>query len=119
MGIFGLFLQVGILWFLITLFTGSTDANQSLRETWIVIIGMLIVSLLIRFLLAVLFPESLLAGIAALMLSIVALYVLVDKVCGASKKATTRICAWYFGIGFLFSLIDIGFRILSTEPVTA
>ena len=98
MHLFGLFFQVGILWFLITLFTGSTDSSQSLRETWIVIFGMLIVGLLTRFLL----PGVL--GYFAVLIDIVALYFLVDKVCGANRKITIRICAWYFGISFLIGL---------------
>lgn len=113
MGLFGLFLQVGILWFLITLFTGSTNSDQSLRETWIVVIGMLIVGLLTRFLL----PGVL--GFASVLINVVALYVLVDKVCGASRKATIRICVWYFGITFLIWLVGFGFEILSEEPVPA
>jgi uncharacterized membrane protein YuzA (DUF378 family) len=72
---------VGILWFLITLFTGSTDSSRSLRETWIVIIGMLIVGLLARFMLAALLGDlEILIDIVALLIDIAALYVLVDKV---------------------------------------
>jgi hypothetical protein len=79
--LFGLFFQVGILWFLITLFTGSTDSSRSLRETWIVIIGMLIVGLLARFMLAALLGDlEILIDIVALLIDIAALYVLVDKV---------------------------------------
>ncbi|HEY1121685.1 MAG TPA: hypothetical protein VGE67_08800, partial [Haloferula sp.] len=67
MNVFGTFLQVGILWFLITLFTRSTSSSQSLTETWIVVIGMLIVSFLTRLLLgAILGPFTLLINIAAL-----------------------------------------------------
>lgn len=99
MNVFGTFLQVGILWFLITLFTRSTSSSQSLTETWIVVIGMLIVSFLTRLLLgAILGPFTLLINIAAL-------YILVDKVCGTSRKVTIRICAWYLGISFLLSLL--------------
>lgn len=99
MNVFGTFLQVGILWFLITLFTRSTSSSQSLTETWIVVIGMLIVSFLTSLLLgAILGPFTLLINIAAL-------YILVDKVCGTSRKVTIRICAWYLGISFLFGLL--------------
>jgi len=113
MGLFGLFFQVGILWFLITLFSGSTNSDQSLRETWIVVIGMLIVGLLTRFLL----PDLL--SFAAILIDIVALYFLVDKVCGTSRKATIRICAWYLGISFMIGLVSFGFKLLSAEQVAA
>jgi hypothetical protein len=106
MQVIGLFLQVGILWFLITLLTRSTNANQSLNETWIVIFGMLIVGFVSRlFLSAFLGPFTVLVDVAAL-------YLLVDKVCGTSRKTTIRICAWYFGISFLIGLF---FALLSTR----
>ena len=106
MNTFGTFLSVGVLWFLITLFTGSTDSSQSLRETWIVVIGMLIVSLLSRLLLgAVLGPFT-------VVIDIIALYLLVDKVCGTSRKKTIKICAWYFGISFMIGLFSL---LLSTR----
>ncbi|BCX47502.1 hypothetical protein HAHE_14100 [Haloferula helveola] len=98
MHIISTFLSVGILWFLITLFTRSTNASQSLTETWIVIIGMLIVGFISRLLLSgVLGPFTVIIDIAAL-------YLLVDKVCGASRGVTIRICAWYFGLSFLISI---------------
>jgi hypothetical protein len=98
MNVIGIFLQVGILWFLITLFTRSTSSSQSLNETWIVVIGMLIVSFLSRLLLGgILGPFTAIIEVAAL-------YLLVDKVCGTSRKVTIKICAWYLGISFLFGL---------------
>ena len=98
MNAIGTFLQVGILWFIITLFTRSTNSSQSLNETWIVVIGMLIVSFLSRLLLgAILGPFTVIVEIAAL-------YLLVDKVCGTSRKVTVKICAWYLGVSFLFGL---------------
>ncbi len=101
MNTFGTFLSVGVLWFLITLFTGSTDSSQSLRETWIVVIGMLIVSLLSRLLLGgILGPFTVVINIAAL-------YLLIDKVCGASRKTTIKICAWYCGISFVIGLLSV------------
>lgn len=105
MNVIGTFLQVGILWFLITLFTRSTNSSQSLNETWIVIIGMLMVTFLTGLLLGgVLGPFTAIIDIAAL-------YLLVDKVCGTSRKVTIKICAWYLGISFLFGLF---FALLST-----
>lgn len=98
MHIIGTFLSVGILWFLITLFTRSTSSTQSLTETWIVVIGMLIVGFVSRLLLSgILGPFTLVVDIAAL-------YLLVDKVCGTSRKVTIKICAWYFGISFLIGV---------------
>jgi hypothetical protein len=106
MQVIGLFLQVGILWFLITLFTQSTNANQSLNETWIVVFGMLIVGFVSRlFLSAFLGPFTVLVDVAAL-------YLLVDKVCGTNRKTTIRICVWYFGISFLIGLF---FALLSAS----
>ena len=46
MNIIGTFISVGILWFLITLFTRSTNSTHTLNETWIVVIGMLFVKFL-------------------------------------------------------------------------
>jgi hypothetical protein len=106
MNAFGTFLSVGLLWFLITFFTRSTDASQSLRETWIVVIGMLIISLLSRlFLAGILGPFTAIINIAAL-------YLLIDRVCGMNRRTTIKICAWYLGISFLIGLLSL---LLSTE----
>lgn len=105
MPIIGLILQVGILWFLITLFSRSTNSSQALTETWIVVIGMLIVGILTR-----LFLSGRLGPFTAI-IDIAALYWLVDKVCGTSRKVTFKICGWYFGISFLISLF---FAVLSS-----
>lgn len=94
----GLFLQTGILWLLITLFTRSTDSQQTLNETRIVIFAMLAVGFVTKFLLRpYLGPFSLLVDVAAL-------YWLVDKVCGNSRNITFKICLWYFLISILFAL---------------
>ncbi len=100
-------MSVAILWFLITLFTRSTNSSQTLTETWIVMIGMLMVSLLTKFLLGGVL------GIFTLVLNVVALYFLVDKVCGASRAATIRICAWYFGLTFIINF----FLNMMSQPV--
>jgi hypothetical protein len=98
MNIFGIFLQVGILWFLITLFTRQTKASVSLQETWIVIAGAMFIGLLTRlFLSGILGPFT-------LIIDILVLYVLVDKVCGTARKTTMKICGWYLGISFLISI---------------
>ena len=99
MPLFGIFLQVGILWFLITFFTRSTNSRTSLNETWIVIFGMMIVGLLSRYFL------NALLGPFVFFVNVAALYFLVDKVCGASRSATIRICVWYFVISILISVI--------------
>ena len=105
MGIFNLFLQVGILWFLITLYSRSTNSASSLRETWIVVIGVMIVGLVARWILG-----GILGPFVGL-ISIVALYYLVDKVCGLSQKATKKICIWYvvslFILGILRYILSI------------
>ncbi len=98
MPIIDTFLSVGILWFLITLFTRSTSSSQSLTETWIVVIGMLIVGILSKWFLAgILGPFTVIIDIAAL-------YLLVDKVCRTNRKTTIKICAWFFGLSFLINL---------------
>lgn len=99
MDIIGTFLAVGILWFLITWFTSSTNSSHSLNLTWIVVIGMLIVGMLTKFFLSgILGPFTVIVDIAAL-------YFLVDKVCETSQRITVRICAWYLGLSFLISLV--------------
>jgi hypothetical protein len=102
----GSFVSAAILWFLITLFTRSTNSSQTLTETWIVVIGMAMVSIVTRLLLGGIL------GIFTLVLNVVALYLLVDKVCGASRAATIRICVWYFVLTFLINL----FFILMASP---
>ncbi|MGC6426503.1 MAG: hypothetical protein ACON5H_05840 [Akkermansiaceae bacterium] len=77
---------------MITIFTGSTNSSQSLRETWIVLLGMLIASYLARFLFG-----GVLGPFAGL-LSIAVLYFLIGKICGVRRKVALRICGWYLGI---------------------
>ncbi len=104
MGIIGIFLQVGILWFLITYFTRQTNASASLPEAWIVIIGTLIVGMPTRVLLG-----SLLGPFTAV-IEILALYFLIQKVCGTPRGTSMKICGWYLGVSLL---ISIGFRVLA------
>lgn len=103
MNVFGLFFQVGILWLLITIFTESTNSSQSLRETWIVIIGMMMVGTLNRWLL---YAHL---GFFTVVLEIAALYNLIDKVCGVSQKATLKICGWYLGLSILVGFVSAAF----------
>lgn len=86
MMVIGTFIDLGILWFLIVLFTGSIDAEQSYRETWIVIFGVMTVGLVFR---------SLLGDALATPFQLVALYYLVDWWCGTDRRTTLKICAWY------------------------
>ena len=85
----GTFLDLGILWSLIVLFTGSIDEEQSYRETWIVIFGVMIVGIVFRSVLS----ESLRP--LATPFQLVALYYLVDWSCGTDRKTTLKICGWY------------------------
>ena len=93
----GVFFDIALLWFFIVLFTRSTNADQSLTETFIVIIGVMLSG----------FIAWLLIGPAALLIQIIALYFLVDKVCGWDRRTTLKICGWYLGtkllLGWLFS----------------
>jgi len=97
--LFSLFFQVGILWLLITLFTRSTSSSQSLRETWIVILGMMIFGFFSRW-----FLDDIFGPLTGL-LNIAWLYFLIDKVCRQSRKVTLKICGWYLGILFFSQLI--------------
>lgn len=85
----GTFLDLGILWFLIVLFTGSMEAVQSCRETWIVIFGVMIAGIVFRSLLG----DSLRP--LATPFQLVALYCLVGWSCGADRRTTLKICGWY------------------------
>ncbi len=105
---FGIFIQVGVLWFLITLYSRSSSSSTALRETWIVVIGMLAVSLLCRF-----FLSNLLGPFVGLP-SLIALYFLVDKVCGLSRAVTIKICVIYVAVMIFIGLV---FGLL-TMPVT-
>ena len=95
---FGILLQLGILWFLITLFTDSTNSSQSLRETWIVLFGVMLVGLLSR-----LFLGDLIGPFTAI-IEIAVLYLLIDKVCGTDRRSTLNICGWYLLISILINL---------------
>jgi|AntAceMinimDraft_12_1070368.scaffolds.fasta_scaffold02818_2 hypothetical protein len=109
MFIFSLFLQVGILWFLITLYSNSTNSSTSLRETWIVVLGVATIGIVARFLLGGILGPF--VGI----INLIALYVLVDKVCGLPQRNTIKICAWYVLVSILVNIVS---SILAT-PVTA
>lgn len=100
MQVIKIFLEVGVLWFLIALFTRSTDSNRSLREAVIVVFGMLFVraATLLLQLRGSLPP-------LALIIEIAALYLLVDKVCGCSLKTTVKICGWYIGASIVFAIV--------------
>ena len=95
MYIVGPFIQVALLWFLITVFTDSRDSSQSLRETWIVILGVFIVGVFSKLLLG----EIL--GSLTFLIDVVALYFLVEKICEPRRGKTIRICIWYFVLSFL------------------
>lgn len=83
----GTFLDLGILWFLITLFTDSTNAEQSYRETSIVIFGVMTIGVGFKLFL----------GDTPLVIPVqlAALYYLVDWSCGCDRRITWKICGWY------------------------
>ncbi|MDB4504292.1 hypothetical protein N9065_00690 [Akkermansiaceae bacterium] len=57
--------------------------------------------ILIGFIAAALLTDLVLGpilGIFTVAISVVVLYILIDKVCGTSKKITMKICVWYAGI---------------------
>jgi hypothetical protein len=81
--------DLGILWFLIVLFTDSIDEDQSYREAFIVIFGVMIVGLISR-----LFLDPSLRWLAT-PIQLGALYFLVEWSCGTDRKTTLKICGWY------------------------
>lgn len=85
----GTFIDLCILWVLIVGFTGSIDAEQSYRETFIVVFGVMLVGLVAGFIL----NDSLQLLVTPLRL--VALYFLVGWSCGTPRKTTLKICGWY------------------------
>lgn len=84
-----IWIELGLLWWLITYFTGSLDAGESYREAWIVIFGVMLVSLVANAALG----EA--GGIFALPLKVLALYYLIGWACDTDRKTTRRICGWY------------------------
>ena len=98
------FLDLGILWFLIVLFTGSLDAEHSYRETWIVIIGLMIIHLAAR---AVVGDDL---QLLALPIQWVGLYYLVDWACETDRRTTLKICGWYAGSSLVIGLVVFGLR---------
>ncbi len=99
----GLYLRVGILWFLVMQFTGSANSAQSLRKTCIVVLGMMIVSFLTPWLLGGII------GTFTAIIDIAILYVLIDRVCGTTRKTTLKICGCYLGV---LLLIGIGISLI-------
>lgn len=85
----GTFVSLGILWFLITLFTDSIDSEASFREAWIVYFGVAIVGIPCRLILADGLEPLAAVGETA------ALYFLVGKVCETDRRTTMKICGWY------------------------
>jgi hypothetical protein len=86
MNIIGTGIDLGILWLLIVLFTRSTDSEQSYREAFIVVFGVMIVGMVSSFFLGEWF---------AIIPTLVALYYLVDWACGDERRVTIKICGWY------------------------
>ncbi|MDB4387229.1 hypothetical protein N9Z15_03390 [Akkermansiaceae bacterium] len=93
---FGLVFQAGLLWFLITLFTKQTNNSHSRNEMTIILIGFIAAALLTDLVLGPILGIFTVAINVAI--NVVVLYILIDKVCGTSKKITIKICAWYAGI---------------------
>ncbi|BDS07451.1 hypothetical protein NT6N_24910 [Oceaniferula spumae] len=100
MGIFGILVQVGILWFLITFYSRSTNSSATLSETWIVVLSMLAIGFVARLLL------SGILGPFVGILPIIALYFLIDKVCGLPQRATIKICVYYVLIVILIGVAN-------------
>ena len=89
----GTLLDLGLLWFLVVLFTDSTDADQSYREAWIVIIGVMAVGLVFA---------AVVGDWLASLFQVIALYFLVGWSCGTDRRTTLKICGWYLAVTLSF-----------------
>ena len=85
----GIFLNLGVLWVIVILFTESTDAERSYLEVWVVIFGVLLAGLFATFLLPSGFEVL---GVVA---QAIALFFLVEWSCGTDRRATWKICGTY------------------------
>jgi len=95
MWIIGFLIELGILWFIITLFTRSLDSQDSFRDTLVVLFGMIIVRLVLGVLPGFLQVDSPLTFPVIYAISLVALYFLVRWSCDTERKTTLKICGWY------------------------
>ena len=95
----GILINLGVLWFLITFFTGSTNSDQSLRETIIVIFGVGIVQMVCGLALPGGFE------LLSIPVSLGALYFLVGWSCETDRRTTIKICAWYMLVALLTSFV--------------
>lgn len=93
----GTFLHLGILWFLITLFTDSTNAEQSYRETSIVIFGVMTIGVFFQLFLG--------SSLLAIPVQLGALYYLVDWACGCDRRITLKICGWYLAASLTINIV--------------
>jgi len=108
MSTFGTFLDLGILWFLITLFTGSIDSERSFREAWIVAFGVKIIGFVCHAILDKAWaPLSVVVELGVL-------YFLVERVCETERRATLKICGWYLAICLA---LGIAFQMLQSMRV--
>ncbi len=80
---------MGILWFLIALFTESSNSEQSRREAGMIAVGAMLAGLLTHLLVGkALWPLTVVTQLGTL-------YFLVRKVCDTEPLTALKICGWY------------------------
>ena len=95
-----LFIQVAVLWCLIAIYSGSSGSSSSVQhESWVVIIGVAIVGIVSRLLLAGIL------GPFTDVIPLIALYFLVDKVCDLGRDKTIKICSFYVVIMIMLGIV--------------
>jgi hypothetical protein len=93
-----------LVWLLIVIFTGSRDSEQSYREALICTIGLAVISIIFSFFVP--YPYKLIR----FPLQVVALYFLIDRICGCSIATTWRIIIWYVVLTLVFGVLFYFFR---------
>ena len=94
----GTFLDFAVLWFLIAIFTESSESEESVRDTWIVVFGVGMAGMVSQWILG----DSL--RLLALPIEGITLYCLVEWSWGTERKITLKICGWYLGTSAVLKL---------------
>lgn len=92
------FFPIGLVWILITIFTGSRDEDQSYREALICTCGLAAISMIFSWFL----PEQF--ALLRYPIQVIALFFLVERVCESSRATTWRIIIWYVVISLIYLL---------------
>jgi hypothetical protein len=104
----GLGISLTLLWILIALFNKSGHPELDQREAQIVVMGVAIVGIIAWLLFGRIFRP------APALLQLVALFILVERVCETDRPTTIRICGYYLLVLFVLHFI---LRLLTMRPV--